>query len=330
MLTLVVASLLGAIGSARSFASAAELLDQKVLVGGVTATVRVLPYPFIRNDFLIEAEFKSSTYPVGCLSDYDLSYQLRATDGRVIPVNRQALKGPAQEVKVISNPAALRDCTKYTNDGTRRILSVFSKLYPNVPSGSYALHISFIPHGTGQNADFQPVPISIEPCSPFGCNGLRYGSLGSAAELLDQRLVVGGIAATVSVINPGNGITVQAVFQSSIYPVGCLSVYRDLRYELRASDGRLISVNQDTVQNQPYEGPQTLNHIISSSSRPAVGCAANAVNGVWRAHALFTALYPNLPQGSYTLHISFVPRGTGQHADFAPVHISIEPLPHGT
>ncbi|MGA2761235.1 MAG: hypothetical protein ABSF08_13065 [Candidatus Cybelea sp.] len=165
VLSLVVASLLIAMVLVSSFGLAAELelLDQKVLAGSVTATVRVMPYPFTRNDFLIETEFKSPTYPVGCLSDYDLRYQLSAADGRVIPVNRQALKHPAQEVKVISNPAALRDCTKYTNDGTWRILSVFSKLYPNVPPGSYTLYISFAPHGTGQNAELKPVPISIEP-----------------------------------------------------------------------------------------------------------------------------------------------------------------------
>jgi hypothetical protein len=155
-------------------------------------------------------------------------------------------------------------------------------------------------------------------------------SFGSAAEPLNQKLVVGGIAATVSVINPGNGIVVQAEFQSSTYPVGCLSAYRDLRYDLRAGDGRLISVNQETLQHPPYEGPQTLNHVVSSSSKGPVGCAANAVNGTWRPHAQFATLYPNLPPGKYTLRISFVPHGTGQHADFAPVPIFIAPSPQAT
>lgn len=151
-----------------------------------------------------------------------------------------------------------------------------------------------------------------------------FCSFGSASELLHQKVVVDDVAATVSVINPGNGIRIQAEFQSSTYPVGCLSAYRDLRYELRASDGRLIPVNQQTLQHPPYEGPQTVNHVIANPSRPAAGCAANAVNGIWRPHALFPALYPNLPPGNYTLHIAFAPHGSGQHADFAPVPITIE------
>jgi hypothetical protein len=150
---------------------------------------------------------------------------------------------------------------------------------------------------------------------------------GSAETLFHQELVIASISATVSVINPGNGIRIEADFQSKTYPVGCLSPYRDLRYELRAADGRVIPVSKQALQHPPYDGPQTINHTIASSFTPH--CEGTA-NGEWPTHALFDELYPNLSPGNYTLHISFAPHGTGQHADFAPVPISIKPLPQAT
>jgi hypothetical protein len=158
-----------------------------------------------------------------------------------------------------------------------------------------------------------------------------FGIRGSASELLHQKRAVGGVAATVIVwplaFGPSD-FMIYAEFESSTYPVGCLSAYRDLRYELRFSDGRLIPADRQTLEHPPSEGPEVLNHVVAGSHGYA--CARNAVNGVWRPRAQFSALYPNLPPGKYTLRISFAPRGWEQHADFTPVPITIEPRPGGS
>lgn len=155
-----------------------------------------------------------------------------------------------------------------------------------------------------------------------------------AGDLLHQKLVVDGIAATVSVIDPGNGIEIQARFESSWYPVGCLSAYRDLRYELRTSGNRVIPMNEQTWQNPPYEGPDIVNHVISGPApKPPSDCTENAVTAIsygWPHRAVFSALYPNLPPGEYALHISFAPHGIVEQGDFAPVRISIAPSPSPT
>jgi hypothetical protein len=165
-----VAALLAAIVSLSGFGSATELFRQELVVGGVTATVSVKPYPFVQNDFLIEVEFKSSKYPVGCLSAYrDLRYELRDSDGRLVPVSQQALKHPPYEgSQLVMHPVVggpPRNCATNTNNGIWRAHSVFSALYPSLPLGKYTLRISFTPRETGQHADFAPVPISIEPSS---------------------------------------------------------------------------------------------------------------------------------------------------------------------
>jgi len=150
--------------SFRTAGAANDLLDQTVEVGGVTATVTVQPYPSIRNDFLIAAAFKSSTYPLVCLSDYDFRYELQASDGRIVPINQEALKGPGQELGFFSNPNGRDfDCKTYTSARTWMIDNVLSKLFPGLPPGGYALHITFAPHGTGKSVELRPAFITIAP-----------------------------------------------------------------------------------------------------------------------------------------------------------------------
>ncbi len=146
----------------------------------------------------------------------------------------------------------------------------------------------------------------------------RSAQLDSAA----QKLIAGGVAATIQVAPIGrNDFEIDVVFRSSTYPVGCLSAYRDLQYELRDTDNRIVPVNQRTLKSPPYEGPGTINHATKGDRHD--GCAAKAPQGVWPEFARFSALYPNLPSGKYTLHITFAPHGTTQHADFAPIPISV-------
>jgi hypothetical protein len=147
---------------------------------------------------------------------------------------------------------------------------------------------------------------------------------GSGAEFSAQKLIVGGVATTITVAPAGpNHFEIDVVFRSSTYPVGCLSAYRDLHYELRDADNQIIPVNQQTLRNPPYEGPREFTHVVKGSH--GHDCAANAPAGIWPEFARLSALYPALPSGKYTLNISFAPRGWAQHADFAPVPITIRP-----
>jgi hypothetical protein len=155
------------------------------------------------------------------------------------------------------------------------------------------------------------------------------GSHGSASDSFAQKLIVAGVATTITVAPAGlNNFEIDVVFRSSTYPAGCLSAYRDLHYELRDPDNQIIPVNQQTLKNPPYEGPRDFEHVVKGSHGHS--CAANAPQGVWPEFARLSALYPNLPPGKYTLHISFAPRGWAQHADFAPVPITIKPSPKPT
>jgi hypothetical protein len=143
---------------------------------------------------------------------------------------------------------------------------------------------------------------------------------GSAAEST-QTLVAGDVTTTMRVTAMGqNDFLIEGVFRRSTYPVGCLSAYRDLRYELRGIDNRIIPVNQQTLEHPPYDGPRTLTHVIKvGKGHP---CADNAPQGSWPVAAVFSALYPNLRSGQYTLHITLAPRNMMRHADFAPVPIT--------
>jgi hypothetical protein len=155
------------------------------------------------------------------------------------------------------------------------------------------------------------------------------GSHGSASDSFAQKLIAGSVAATMRVEPAGpNNFQIEVEFRSSTYPVGCLSAYRDLHYELRDADNQIIPVNQQTLKNPPYEGPGEFMHVVKGSH--GHNCAANAPAGVWPEFAQLSALYPNLPPGKYTLRISFAPRGWEQHADFTPVPITIEPRPGGS
>lgn len=152
-------------------------------------------------------------------------------------------------------------------------------------------------------------------------------SPGWTYDLHVQKVVVNDVAVTVTVSSFGlNNITITGHFVSSKYPVGCLSAYKDLRYELRDINNRIIPVNQ-----QALESPQLEGHILEPRFVGAHhSCSANASKGVWDTTAWLYVLYPNLPPGKYTLNISFAPRGWAQQADFAPVHITIKPSPRPT
>jgi hypothetical protein len=134
---------------------ASELRSQNVTAGSVTATLTIYSNG---NDFVIHYKFKSPTYPVGCLSDFDFRYQLRAADGRVIQIDKHGLQGPRRTV--ITHLGG--DCTQWGH-GEWQTTSWLFDLYPNLASGWYSLYLTFAPHGTGQTVDFKPVRLHVKP-----------------------------------------------------------------------------------------------------------------------------------------------------------------------
>lgn len=154
-------------------------------------------------------------------------------------------------------------------------------------------------------------------------------SPGWTYDLRVQGVVVDDVAVMVTVSSFGlNNITITGHFVSSKYPVGCLSVYKDLRYELRDINNRIIPVSEQALEQPQMEVPR-MEHMIAGGHHPHP-CSANAPMGVWDATAWLDVLYPNLLPGPYTLRVSFAPRGWAQHFDFAPVAITIRPRPKPT
>jgi hypothetical protein len=161
--------------------------------------------------------------------------------------------------------------------------------------------------------------------------------------LLDQKVVVNGITATVTMYDRGTGIiSVTGEFESSWYPVECLSLYRDMRYELRASDNRIIPMNEQTWQHPPDDAVfGSMNHVVRN--RPGhrqtyqYDCGYivpplyhSTTLSAAASYPLLPTLYAHLPPDEYTLHMSFAPHGIVEQADFAPVRISITPSPRAT
>jgi hypothetical protein len=155
--------------------------------------------------------------------------------------------------------------------------------------------------------------------------------------LLNQKVVVNGITATVRMYDRGSGIiSIDGDFESSWYPVGCLSLYRDMRYELRASDKRIIPMNEQTWQHPPDDkDARMVLHVVRTSKMIPYDCTKmlSSYETTLSAAALYPglpALYPHLPPDEYTLRMSFAPHGIVEQGDFAPVRISITPSPSAT
>lgn len=151
------------------------------------------------------------------------------------------------------------------------------------------------------------------------------GTFGSAANAVKEKVVLGGIAATMTVIPVfESDFLLRFQLSSSTYPTGCLSAYRDFRYELRSASGQIIAVDPEILKHPPYDGPKI---VSGKAGNRGYGCEGNAIEGVWQTTSRLSPLYPNLPPGNYTLRVTLAPRDMTQHADFVPVPISILPDP---
>jgi hypothetical protein len=139
---------------------------------------------------------------------------------------------------------------------------------------------------------------------------------------------INGVSASIYVaVFPGGRSALSVEFtrtSNSPYPVGCLTAYHDLQYELRDEEGQLISVNSSALERPPSEAPHHMEHTISSNYvRGPVDCHTLATHKSER-RADLQALYPHLRRGSYTLRITFAPRemtGASSVLNLIPIHV---------
>lgn len=143
-------------------------------------------------------------------------------------------------------------------------------------------------------------------------------------QLIQQHVDASGVSALITVTQINNDIRIFGDFTSSSYRVSCISLYRDLQYDLRNSAGRAVSIDQKTLANPPfdeYKVPADQHYKIPIPKYRHVDCATNHV----REHelvALLAFLYPRLPKGTYTLNMTFAPRRGTEKAAITPVRFT--------
>jgi len=140
--------------------------------------------------------------------------------------------------------------------------------------------------------------------------------------LLDQTVSTGGVTARAIVEDVGLPLPLININFSaetrSTYPIGCLSVFQDLRYLLRDRMGRLIPIDEGRLHSlrRPYSNFITVNTMVT----PPPDCAQ------WLTYTqsiTVERLYPNLPDGNYTLELILAPRLRTSQAAFRPFPFSL-------
>lgn len=140
-----------------------------------------------------------------------------------------------------------------------------------------------------------------------------------------QTVTVGALSATIEVIPVlPNEYEINAQFHSSApstYAAGCLSAYRDLQYTLYDNNGKVVPLDPEVLRNPPFEGKSISGQSAHMLDRPP-SCSQNGTRD-GGGYALLSKLYPHLPAGTYSLRVSFAPRGLAQQTAFVPVPITI-------
>jgi hypothetical protein len=139
---------------------------------------------------------------------------------------------------------------------------------------------------------------------------------------------VNGVSASLSVnVFPDGRAALGVTFAStsaSTYPVGCLNAYKDLRYELRDPSGQVVPANPGALAHPPIDAPAVSMHAVSRKYRQGAENCYAAVPHINDRGADLQALYPHLRRGTYTLYVTFAPRGmNGATAVMAPVPINV-------
>lgn len=114
---------------------------------------------------------------------------------------------------------------------------------------------------------------------------------------------------------------------ASHYAIGCLNVYRSLKYDLRDSAGHLMPINQKKLrQGEPITvgGHSADVYRTDCSPFPPHESVMLLTDLNYPGHRkAFPSLYQGLRPGTYTLQLTFAPQGLSQEATFKPVSITI-------
>lgn len=101
---------------------------------------------------------------------------------------------------------------------------------------------------------------------------------------------------------------------SSFVNKDCLTANRDFRYQLVNNDGREIPINQRVLDQTNVSPVSSVPGTGSCKTRPG-----------WSSRLLpLGPLYPKLPFGAYTLHMTFAPRGFSEEAALAPLRLVVD------
>lgn len=146
----------------------------------------------------------------------------------------------------------------------------------------------------------------------------------SSQQLYNQTVSANRVSATVTVTRFSSKDYEISVHyrtpEDESYPLACLSAYRDFQYVLRNSSEQLIPVDQRTLAHPPSELKSVT--VRSVDNNHTENCASYKTHE-WGGFAILSKLYPNLPNGNYTLQVRFAPRGIAQHADLGPIPIDV-------
>ena len=152
------------------------------------------------------------------------------------------------------------------------------------------------------------VPADAQPPTPMVLETVKAGDI-SATVRVDE------------VVSDGESMLgFSFTSNTSSYPVRCLSVFRDVQYDLRDNRGHMIPVNPTIFTNPPYSGTkiQSVPYTPNPSATP-MRCDAERHKAY--GQTLLRTLYPHLEAGTYTLNMTFAPRGIVQRQPFSPVRI---------
>lgn len=135
-----------------------------------------------------------------------------------------------------------------------------------------------------------------------------------------QSRTVANITATLDALQLPSNAQIVINFTSPVtskYALPCLSAYRDFRYELLDSTGRIVPIDSQIFVHPPQQ-------FDIQDHWPRIPCE-KLWNHQGQTLVWLRRLYPSLSNGAYTLHITFAPRGLGnQQVTFAPIHLVIE------
>jgi hypothetical protein len=149
----------------------------------------------------------------------------------------------------------------------------------------------------------------------------------AAGSYSEQTIVLASATVKVTVYyNAKHGYTVRSTFhidKGSPLNIGCLYLNTDFRYLLQDHAGKTIPINQNALSIA--DGPH--NSTSVQPNRPCeqeMGTSANIEVPYLTRGIRLAPLYPNLPAGVYTLHITFAPHGILEERQLLPVQLVVD------